>query len=97
MCELNPITATRRAAMLRAAQLLGGQAALASAIGYPDRRNVAPWMAGDRPLSPIRCVAIEQATAGAVTRQDLRPDDWAAIWPELAAPATAGQGSANAA
>lgn len=35
--------------------------------------------------SPARCVAIEQATGGAVTRKDLR-SDWAEIWPELAAP-----------
>ncbi|MNF93491.1 hypothetical protein D3C84_761700 [compost metagenome] len=28
---------------------------------------------------------IEHATGGAVTRKDLRPDDWAKIWPELAA------------
>ena len=30
-----------------------------------------------------RCTAIEQATAGAVRRWDLRPDDWHLIWPEL--------------
>lgn len=29
------------------------------------------------------CVSIEQASNGAVTRKDLRPDDWAQIWPEL--------------
>lgn len=37
------------------------------------------------------CVAIEQATDGAVTRQELRPDDWAAIWPELAEKVGAGE------
>ena len=84
--------------MQRAAQIVGGQAALANAIGYPDRRNIAPWMSGERPLSPIRCVAIERATAGQVTRQDLCPDDWAAIWPELAATEDAPeQGGAHAA
>lgn len=31
---------------------------------------------------PARCVAIEQATDGRVTRQELRAD-WASIWPEL--------------
>lgn len=36
-------------------------------------------------VSPIRAVEIEQATGGEVTRQELRPDDWARIWPELAA------------
>jgi DNA-binding transcriptional regulator YdaS (Cro superfamily) len=35
--------------------------------------------------SPARCVAIEQATGGAVTRKELRPD-WKQIWPELAKP-----------
>ena len=39
-----------------------------------------------RQPSPENCVAIEQATAGDVTRQDLRPDDWHLIWPELAKP-----------
>lgn len=38
----------------------------------------------ERCPSPLNCVAIEQATQGQVTRQDLRPHDWASIWPELA-------------
>jgi hypothetical protein len=37
----------------------------------------------DRKPSPEYCVAIERATEGKVSRRDLRPDDWAAIWPEL--------------
>jgi len=35
--------------------------------------------------SPIYAAAIERATNGQVTRRDLRPLDWQAIWPELAA------------
>ena len=35
-------------------------------------------------IGPELCVAIERATNGAVTRRDLRPDDWQDIWPELA-------------
>jgi len=31
-------------------------------------------------------VALEHATGGAVTRQELRPADWQQIWPELATP-----------
>ena len=31
------------------------------------------------------CAGLERATNGAVTRKDLRPNDWASIWPELAA------------
>lgn len=30
-----------------------------------------------------RCVQVERATDGQVTRRDLRPDDWHLIWPEL--------------
>ncbi len=31
------------------------------------------------------CALAEAHSAGAVTRKDLRPDDWAEIWPELRA------------
>lgn len=37
----------------------------------------------NREASPELCVRIERATDGRVTRRDLRPDDWARIWPEL--------------
>ncbi|HEV2612515.1 MAG TPA: Cro/CI family transcriptional regulator [Noviherbaspirillum sp.] len=52
--------------------------------------NVAPqqvyqWASGSRSIPVERCVEIEHATEGAVTRRDLRPDDWQRIWPELAA------------
>ncbi|WP_063657393.1 transcriptional regulator [Candidatus Arsenophonus triatominarum] len=36
-------------------------------------------------ISPKRCVEIELATCGKVSRKDLRPDDWHKIWPELIA------------
>lgn len=42
------------------------------------------WANGKRPIPPERCVEIERATEGHVTRRDLRPDDWMRIWPELA-------------
>lgn len=32
------------------------------------------WENGIRPVPATRCAAIEQATGGAVTRQELRPD-----------------------
>lgn len=38
---------------------------------------------GRKTPSAELCVAIEQATNGKVTRKELRPDDWQAIWPEL--------------
>lgn len=45
---------------------------------------VSQWKTGVRPVPLDRAVAIETATAGAVTRIDLRPDDWWRVWPELA-------------
>jgi DNA-binding transcriptional regulator YdaS (Cro superfamily) len=44
--------------------------------------------AGIKSVPLERCVPIELATEGAVTRKDLRPDDWWKIWPELAAAQT---------
>ena len=40
-----------------------------------------------KPCSPILAARIERATNGAVTRQELRPEDWRDIWPELTAAA----------
>jgi DNA-binding transcriptional regulator YdaS (Cro superfamily) len=42
------------------------------------------WAYGKRPIPIHRCADIERVTAGQVTRQDLRPEDWFRIWPELA-------------
>lgn len=39
---------------------------------------------GDRSVSPERALAIEVATNGVVTRQELRPNDFWRIWPDLA-------------
>jgi DNA-binding transcriptional regulator YdaS (Cro superfamily) len=60
----------------------GRQAMLAKIIGAhaPD---VSRWADGSRPVPAERCADIEIATAGAVTRKDLRPEDWHRIWPEL--------------
>lgn len=38
-------------------------------------------------LQPSACNTVERLTAGAVTRQDLRPHDYWRIWPDLPAPA----------
>ncbi|MCW3583960.1 transcriptional regulator [Burkholderia cenocepacia] len=39
---------------------------------------------GTRRAGEKLCVAIERESGGAITRRDLRPDDWQDIWPELA-------------
>lgn len=61
----------------------GTAAKLASAIGVSPS-YLSQMASGASPISPERCVAIERATKGVVTRKDLRPDDWQKIWPELA-------------
>lgn len=59
---------------------------LREAIGVKSDAQIRQWQHGyaKRRPNPILCVAIERATCGAVTRRDLRPDDWHLIWPELA-------------
>lgn len=60
----------------------GLQTDLARRIGCQPQL-VWQWARGVRPVPIGRCVPIERATAGAVRRWDLRPDDWDLIWPEL--------------
>lgn len=61
----------------------GRTSSLASAIGM-SAAFVSQMASGVRTVSPATAVLIERATEGAVTRRDLRPHDWRAIWPELA-------------
>lgn len=58
------------------------------AIGARSDAQVRQWQHGyaGRLPSPANCLAIERATGGAVTRQDLRPTDYWLIWPDLPAP-----------
>lgn len=60
----------------------GRQAALAKAIGAhaPD---VSRWADGTRPIPLEYGASIETATGGLVTRQEMFPDKWMRIWPEL--------------
>lgn len=66
----------------RACDLVGGISKMAGLLGISGP-TVSQWCTGIRPVPIERCVAIERATDGAVTRRDLRPDDWHEIWPEL--------------
>jgi DNA-binding transcriptional regulator YdaS (Cro superfamily) len=60
----------------------GRQAALAKAIGAhaPD---ISRWADGTRSIPVVHAAAIEAATGGLVTRQEMFPVDWQRIWPEL--------------
>jgi DNA-binding transcriptional regulator YdaS (Cro superfamily) len=70
-----------------ASALLGGQSALAKVIGC-TAPTVNQWVKRHRPVPRRFAVAIERATGGKVTRQNLRPDDYWLIWPDLPAPQT---------
>jgi DNA-binding transcriptional regulator YdaS (Cro superfamily) len=62
----------------------GGVANLARAVGiHPVYLSQLAARQDNRVPSPELCVLLELATGGAVTRRDLRPDDWHRIWPEL--------------
>lgn len=58
-------------ALQKAIEHLGTQAALAQALGVVQPA-VSNWLR--RGVPPERCLPIEQATRGAVSRHDLRPD-----------------------
>lgn len=61
----------------------GGASRLASDLGV-SISFLSQMASGIASISPARAVEIEKATSGAVTRKDMRPDDWKAIWPEIA-------------
>lgn len=62
---------------------MGGVGKLAAALGV-SQPVISNWRARGTKIDAAHCVSIERATLGAVTRCDLRPDDWRDIWPELA-------------
>lgn len=68
-------------ALQQAVDRLGGQAALAAAVGV-KQQHVWNWLSR-KSVPTDHCAAIEAATSRAVMRWDLRPDDWHRIWPEL--------------
>ncbi|PRG29273.1 hypothetical protein C6T62_24300 [Burkholderia multivorans] len=78
-----------RPALLKAIQLAGSQSALARLLGK-SQPLIFKWLNSPNGLAPEHCAAIERVFPGAVTRRDLRPNDWHLIWPELAEPAQEG-------
>jgi DNA-binding transcriptional regulator YdaS (Cro superfamily) len=64
----------------RASEAVGGASKLAALLGV-SLQALGNWKERGVPIE--RCVAIEQATEGVITRRDLRAD-WQSIWPELA-------------
>lgn len=77
-----PYSAAMSNHVRRAAEILGGLSAMARALSIKPP-TVHQWADGERPVPPQHCLAIERATDGAVTRQDLRPADAHLIWPDI--------------
>lgn len=71
-------------ALLRAAELAGGITKLALALNV-GQSVVSNWKTRATLIDAMYCVGIERLTQGEVGRKQLRPDDWADIWPELLA------------
>lgn len=88
---------TRRSIMTtehieRAIGLAESQAKLATAIGV-TQQTISNWLKGGV-IKAEHCSAIERLTQCAVTRRQLRPDDWRDIWPELGEASTPEQATA---
>ncbi|WP_187306031.1 transcriptional regulator [Diaphorobacter nitroreducens] len=62
---------------------VGGVSKLALVLGVAQS-TISNWRARGTKIDAAHCVSIERATCGAITRRELRPDDWQDIWPELA-------------
>jgi DNA-binding transcriptional regulator YdaS (Cro superfamily) len=60
-------------AIKRACELAGGQTGLARRLKV-SQGLVWQWVAGRLPVAAKRCLPIEDATGGKVTRYQLRPD-----------------------
>lgn len=63
----------------------GNASRLSAALEIP-LSYLSQMASGYRKASPVRALSIERETDGLVTRQELRPDDYWTIWPDLPAP-----------
>jgi DNA-binding transcriptional regulator YdaS (Cro superfamily) len=68
------------ASVKRACKAVGGQRALAIALGIADAQ-VNQWVTGRRGVPAKYCQSIVELTEGLVSVQELRPADWHLIWP----------------
>lgn len=65
----------------------GNATRLVAALDIP-LSYLSQMASGNRSTSPERALAIERFTDGVVSREELRPDDFWKIWPDLTAPST---------
>jgi DNA-binding transcriptional regulator YdaS (Cro superfamily) len=91
--RMDDVNTPEKAALRRAAERLGGQAALASALGFANRTAVWPWFNTARRVPAEYCPTIERLTRErakcpeeVVTCEELRPDVQWSVLREQAAP-----------
>ncbi|MEW5250584.1 helix-turn-helix domain-containing protein [Microbulbifer sp. 2201CG32-9] len=72
-------------AIAKAVSLVGTQKKIADMLEIPPA-CVSQWCKGVRKVPPRHCRRIEQATSGAVTRYDLRPDIFGPLEEQIAFP-----------
>ena len=65
------------------AEVESGKSELSKQMGVSEDQ-IYQWANGVRMARPESCVRIEALTGGKVTRQELRPNDFWLIWPDLA-------------
>lgn len=70
-------------AIQQAIDAAGGPSKLAAGLGV-TAQAVCFWRDGKRRLPFDHGPAIERLAGGVVTRQQLFPNDWRRVWPELA-------------
>jgi DNA-binding transcriptional regulator YdaS (Cro superfamily) len=66
-------TPPERIALERAIDLIGGQTAMARALGLRSQGSIANWLRAGR-CPPRHVLKIESVCGGAVKRHELRPD-----------------------
>lgn len=71
------------AVVARAIQLAGGPAQVARSLGL-STQTVCFYRDGERRLNTDHGAALEALAGGKVTRQQMWPNSWQRIWPELA-------------
>lgn len=79
----------------RAIELAGGPVHVARSLNL-SRQVVYFYGTGERRLNSDHAAALEALTGGKVTRQQMWPNSWKRIWPELATSANNTQQQAAA-
>ena len=67
----------------QAAKFLGSNLVGLSCLLGVTKSAVSQWKQKERSVPVKHCLAIEKLTQGAVTRRDLRPDDFHELWPDI--------------